>query len=560
MTASELGNQLRDRIRRVLQNEWLVVAVMFLAAAAVRWLFHLQHPRADGFLIYQGAPFSDGCSYTFKAINIAQGHGIPPFQQPAVRPFYPIALACLYTWSGFSLQAIAVLNVITAGLTASLIYLCGARALNRFCGLGAALFFAIDPTQVAQTPQAGTEPLGLLFFVASVYAMLRASETQRVSVFFVSGLFIGLSNLTRTLIVFVLPFFLGLIFVFGWRERHLKAALIRISAMTLGFVIVLLPWLIHQKRAFGIFSISDNIGEAFYSATSPSYKQWTPNVRRDANADKIPDTIGDRYRYFMHRAEENVKHDPGFYLHNVGGALWEYANTFGPRSRASNRYSEWFSGAKKSQNILLVFLLIFLVSVWMLRQEGPFAKSSLAFLLSSIGLVLFYRSLPVWLTFVPILGGMILSWRAHRAMPGLILLGSLVMSVLGSAAFANPIMFRSILMTDWLFLFYFLAALSLPAESWSNRIAGEPDAVWPTDISESDQATPQSALDLFSWRAIRLVLFVLVAFFAASGARLIALTISNPPTKADRQLTGQERDAIVHRLRPGAMCRASDSC
>ncbi len=549
MTASEFGSPLRDGIRRVLQNEWFVVVVVFLTATAVRWLFHLQHPRANGFLIYQGAPFSDGCSYTFKAMSIAQGHGIPPFQQPAVRPFYPIALACLYTWSGFSLQAIAVLNIVAAGLTAGLIYLCGARALNRFCGLGAALFFAIDPTQVAQTPQAGTEPLGLLLFVASVYAMLRACETQRASFFFLSGLFIGLSNLTRTLTIFVLPFFLGLIFVFGWRERRIKAALIHLSAMTFGFVIVILPWLIHQERSYGIFSISDNIGEAFYSASSPSYKQWTPNVRRDADADKIPDTIGDRYRYFMYRAEENVKHDPGFYLRNIGGAVWEYANTFGSRSRASNRYSEWFSGARKSQNILLVFLLILLVSVWMLRQERPFAKSSLAFLFGTIGLVLFYRSLPAWLTFVPILAGMILSWRARGTVPGVILLGSLVMSVLGSAAFANPILFRSILMTDWLFLFYFLAALSFPAERWSNRFATEPDAVWAAQISEREQSVPfQSALDLLSLRAIRLVLFVLVVFFGASGTRLIALTISNPPTKTDRQLAEQERDAIGHRL------------
>ncbi len=121
-----------------------------------------------------------------------------------------MTLACLYTWFGFARWAVGVLNLVIGAFTAALIYLCGARALNRFCGVGAALFFAIDPSQLLQVPQAGTEPLGLLFFVASVYAALVAFETGRTVSYFLCGLFIGLSNITRTLTIFTLPFFLGL--------------------------------------------------------------------------------------------------------------------------------------------------------------------------------------------------------------------------------------------------------------------------------------------------------------------------------------------------------------
>jgi len=279
----------------VLTNDWFVLVFLFLTAALVRWLFVLNNPHADGFLIYQGKPISDGWSYTVKAISIAQGHGMPPVKQAAVRPFYPITLACLYTWFGFSLWAVTVLNIVISGFTAALIYLCGRRGLNRFCGLAAAFFFAIDPSQLLQTPQAGTEPLGLLFFVASVYATLRAFDTRYVSLFFLSGIFIGLSNLTRTLTILTLPFYLGAILLFvGIRERALKAALVSAGVMVVGASLVLLPWVIRQERMYQIFSISDNIGEAFYAATSPKYKQWTPAVHADADADKVPNTIGDR--------------------------------------------------------------------------------------------------------------------------------------------------------------------------------------------------------------------------------------------------------------------------
>ena len=492
----------------------------------------------DGFLIYQGTPFSDGCSYTFKAISIAEGHGIPSGQQPAVRPFYPITLACLYTWWGFSLWAVAVLNMVIGGLTAALIYLCGARGLNRFCGLGAALFFAIDPSQLMQTPQAGTEPLGLLFFVASVYATLRALETRRASLFFLSGLFIGLSNLTRTLTIFTLPFYLGLILLLvGIRERRFKTASIYLALMVLGVAITILPWLIRQERMYRIFTISDNIGEAFYAATSPKYKQWTPSVREDADAEGIPNTIGDRYRYFMRKAAQNVKRDPGFYFRNLGASLWEYANTFSPRNRALSKYVETFSSASKSQRLLPIFLVLLIVSTWLFRNETPFARSSLAFLIVSIGLVLVYRILPSWLAFLPIMVGLVFSWRAGRGLAAAVLFGSMAMAVLGSAIFANTALFRTILMTDWLFLLYFLAAISFPAVALSSRVASIAETVWAVRAGEAEESTPfQSALSFFALRAVWLFLVVLLGFFAVSAVRLITLTISNPPKAREQQL------------------------
>jgi len=86
-------------------------------------------------------------------------------------------------------------------------------------------FFAIDPSQLLQVPQAGTEPLGVLFFVASVYAALVAFETGRTVSYFLCGLFIGLSNITRTLTIFTLPFFLVLIVLLvGARARAWRAA------------------------------------------------------------------------------------------------------------------------------------------------------------------------------------------------------------------------------------------------------------------------------------------------------------------------------------------------
>jgi hypothetical protein len=490
----------------------------------IRWQFHIWNPHPTGFFIFHGSPTSDGSSYTYKAINIAKGYGIP-MQQPAVRPFYPIALACLYTWTGFSLAAVTALNIVIGGATAALIYLCGALVLNRLCGLGAALFFAIDPTQLIQTPQAGTEPLGLIFFVGSVYAALLAFENRQAAMFFLSGLFIGLSNLTRTLTVFTLPFYIALILLVGLRERALKAAGIRVFLMLLGFFCVTLPWLIRQQRVYGIVSLSDNIGEAIYAATSPHYKEWTAAVRKDAEAAGIPNTVGDRYRFFIDRAVENVKTNPRFYLRNVGEALWEYANTFGPRSRATARYHNWFSSAAQGQRVLLVYLLLFTFLVWLLRRDKPFSPSNLVFLLISIGLIVLYRRLPPWATFVPVMLGIVFTWGPGRRIPNLILLGSLVAAALASAIFSNPALFRTILMTDWLFVLYFLAAAWFPAERLSRRLAGNPELARNAWAEKTENSSFQNALSLLSYRSCVFLAIATLGFFVVSGARLIVLSI-----------------------------------
>src|SRR5205823_7747273 len=123
MVASDSNDSIRNGIRRLLRNQWFVAVAVLVTAMAVRWEFHLWNPHPTGFFIYHGSPISDGASYTFKAINVAKGYGIPPTQQPAIRPFYPIVLACLYTWTGFSLGAISLLNIVIGGATAALIYL-----------------------------------------------------------------------------------------------------------------------------------------------------------------------------------------------------------------------------------------------------------------------------------------------------------------------------------------------------------------------------------------------------------------------------------------------------
>ena len=61
-------------------------------------------------------------------------------------------------------------------------------------------------------------------------------------------------------------------------------------------------------------------------------------------------------------------------------------------------------------------------------------------------------------------------------MPNLILAGTLAAAVLGSAIFANPVLFRTILMTDWLFVLYFIAAVLVPCRDLIEAACGRDGA------------------------------------------------------------------------------------
>jgi hypothetical protein len=104
-------------------------------------------------------------------------------------------------------------------------------------------------------------------------------------------------------------------------------------------------------------------------------------------------------------------------------------------------------------------------------------------------------------------------------------------------------------MTDWLFVFYFLAAISFPAEALSHRLAGVAETLWAARAGETEESTRfQSALSIFSLRVIRLSLVVLLGFFTVSGARITMLTVSNPAKSAEWQLAKPDMDAILRRL------------
>lgn len=444
------------------QRPVVAALVVCLAAFSVRLWFVLTHPHFNNLFSVRGVPFSDAWHWTTGAMLLTDGAGLGG----TYRPLLSVALAFWYTWFGYSLVAIAVLNVLTGTISAGLIFLVGRKAFNPLIGTAAAIFFVLDPSQIVQTPQAVTEPLGLVFFVASIYFLCQAAEREQPKSALLGGFCLGLSNLARPLTLFCAPFYGLHLFVVGWVSRRRPwRPLLLAATLCLGVGLAISPWLIRQRAAHGVWALSTNMGEALYGATNPKYKTWTNLVREDADRDGVASTIGARYRYFMAKSFENIRRYPALYTNEVGKAFWQFLNSFNIGSRrdaAVFSYKQWTYLIEAQALFAWIAAALLLAGVIQTWHSSGGLNAGILFILSAM-MFAGWRIAPVTSGIVILSLGLITSWAECRWQTVVLLAWSLIVIGLGDALFNNSILYRAVLMSDWLFaLFYFAALLFTP--------------------------------------------------------------------------------------------------
>jgi 4-amino-4-deoxy-L-arabinose transferase-like glycosyltransferase len=216
----------------------LLARFCFFVALCVRIQFSVAHPHFDNIFAGRGVPFSDGVTWTTAAISLAEGRGLGSVYRPGLS----VALALFYTWFGYSSHTITVLNILVGSLTAVFVFLVAREIFNKLIAAAAACFFVFDPSQLVQTPQATTEPLGLLFFAAAIYFLLLVNRGGKAKDAIIGGVLLGLSNVTRPLTLVCAPFYAGHVIFSEWlRTRRVKRAIVPAIALCTGIVLTLSP-------------------------------------------------------------------------------------------------------------------------------------------------------------------------------------------------------------------------------------------------------------------------------------------------------------------------------
>jgi len=186
-------------------------------------------------------------------VLFALGDALTPTPQSAARSDIPAA---------YWLQAL----VATALL--GVVYLIAALLAGPVAGLLAAALLAVYPPLIYTTGELMSEPLGALLLALATLATLSGLRGDRTWPLAAAGVLYGLTALTRTDLVFMLPIaavFAGLV---SWRNATPRAGLLASAALAVAGGLTILPWTVHaSSRAGELVPVTTGGGSALFVGT-----------------------------------------------------------------------------------------------------------------------------------------------------------------------------------------------------------------------------------------------------------------------------------------------------
>ncbi len=529
--------KLREGIARIrcspLNNRLIIGCGIFFVALAVRIAFyHLNKNETIGCFSIGGVPFSDSQAWNDLAIDIAAGKGITG-SWSARRPFYPIFLALFYTWFGYSLPLAKLINVIAGALAVVFVYLIGEKVFDRMVAVFVSLILILSSGFMYFDLILVTETVALLFFVLTVYLLLLGLERRRSRLFFGAGTLFAFSNLAQSLTLLAFPgFMIGSYYLLREKGQKNTNALKAAAAFGLGVFLILTPWLIRQKTVHGILTISDNLAECFYAATTPELKNWSGAVDQEAAEKELIGTK-ERFEYFMNRAIANIRSNPFFFIRNSTQSFYQYMKALDVRKGLFH-------------DLLYNLTALFMFSLFLLNITRAKDRKEMVLLSCLLPLMCFVqRSIPSELNSLIVLSGIVLAVAAAEKTRSLILANGLIFSGVGSAIVGGVIKERTFILIGWAFLLYYLFAVSFVFQYLASRIISRDAALGPDHKRTPDMHTQEHSLAFEPPARIILkgIAALLVLFLFVSGVRLTYLNyfthlvceIKTPPLTVEQK-------------------------
>lgn len=509
-----------------LNNKLFIALALFIISFITKLLYYYYHQDLTTLTSIVGVPFSDARSWDTMSIGIAEGKGFLGWYS-SFRPFYAILLAFFYTWFGHSFILAKLINIILSSLSVSFIYLIGEKVFNRTIGITVALITTFNVNILNDTLCITTEIAGLSFFIISCYYIIEGIDTKKIIYLFAGGVFFSLSNLTRTITLFVFPPYLIIILYILYKEKIiLKKILYFISIFIFGVIITFLPWIIRQKLVYGIWTISSNSSSLLYAATSPEYKVWSGKEELEATQKGVIG-IKERNDYFNKKAIDNIKKYPLFYLKNFLKSFYEFISYY-------NLYKKIY---------LLFIILLFLKFSLKIKE-----RKKNVFLGIILFLILFFHFIiPESKLFLLCISGMLLSFIYSKNKYSLILTISLLFTGIGSALVANAgVINRLFVMVSWLFdFFYFYTYYFIVDIVYCKILANK------QDLNCNNKIYNDNIYELFISKILKVLRNIIFIFLLISALKIIYLTyfIEHHGKNIDSNFTFHKKKEILYKLK-----------
>jgi 4-amino-4-deoxy-L-arabinose transferase-like glycosyltransferase len=341
-----------------------------------------------GLAIYFGlneapVPGSDQHEHDIYSWNLAQGRGFrgpsadvaDPDHLTAWRvPGSSFVWAGLYNVFGHRYDVIRIANCFAGALAVWLTYEIGRQCFNPFVGLVAAAIYAVFPTALIFAIDLLSEPLGTLWFLASIWMCLLWAERPTWPRAVVAGLLLGFTILTRPSTGLMLP----MVTVWAlWQMLGQWRTMAQACVIPLMTVLVFVPWIIRNYIVFDAFvPIATSGGAGLLQGnndvvvTDPryfGYSYWDTSIPEYREALQTAGNEVERDRRARSLAIQWLRDNPDKWWFLIRAKFWRSLTPFlqshSPQLYKIGMLLGWGP-------ILVLFALAFFPTLWRFLRNG----------------------------------------------------------------------------------------------------------------------------------------------------------------------------------------------
>jgi 4-amino-4-deoxy-L-arabinose transferase-like glycosyltransferase len=252
----------------------LLLAIAIIIALTLRLVNALFIPCQGGDLIVSDMKGYDRAAMALVqqeplGVHTAEKYLFHPLGSDTYHPpGYYYFLAGIYAVAGHSYVAVRSIQALVDTLTCVLIYLLGKEVFGETAGMLAATLAAVYPPLIFYTGVLLTESVTTCLLAGAAWVLLRCSRTRqhlRPVLLILAGLLLGLAIITRSVLLFSLPFVLIWLLFVADRWPGWKAATRYALALLVPVVLIIAPITIRNYQIHSKFIlISTNGGVNFF--------------------------------------------------------------------------------------------------------------------------------------------------------------------------------------------------------------------------------------------------------------------------------------------------------
>jgi 4-amino-4-deoxy-L-arabinose transferase-like glycosyltransferase len=311
---------------------------------------------------------SDPLDYSNVAINILEGKGfhcdsllVGFIKMPNIRhPLYPLFIATVYFFTNKSILAVRLAQILIHGFTCLVIFLISEKLFkNKFVSFCSAFAWAVYPLAISHSILLLSETFFTFLLSVSILSIIKFSENVNLRTGLFCGLSLGLTVLTKSLILVFLPM---IFFWFILTQRNKFIIKIKNFAVVILFLVLTIsPWLVRNYIIFrDYFFIASGSGLSFFRynneqtlgvVNSPIREAFPFTEEQKSKIMNLPENLIDNYLYGL--GWEFIKSHPEDFLKIRIAEFYHFWHLW-PAS--PQKFSKYYLQQKYESDVQNVFL------------------------------------------------------------------------------------------------------------------------------------------------------------------------------------------------------------